>query len=117
MTCRTQLAAMVLSKTAPKVMPQPKLQTIEGKPLVLVVEDNPDNMITVNAILAENYTVLQALDANSGIQMARTHIPNLILMDIGLPGMDGIEAFKIIRRDAALQHIPVIAPYCKCNDI
>jgi CheY-like chemotaxis protein len=41
--------------------------------------------------------------------MARKYLPNLILMDIALPGMDGIEAFKIIRKDARLLHIPVIA--------
>ncbi len=81
----------------------------EGKPLVLVVEDNPDNMLTVKAILSESYTVLEAADGASGIAAAKTHLPDLILMDIGLPGMDGIETFNLIRNDAQLLHIPVIA--------
>lgn len=89
--------------------PKLKLQKINGKPKVLVVEDNPDNMVTVKAILGENYIIYEAEDANQGIKMAKEFIPNLILMDIALPGMDGIEAFKIIRNDKKLEHIPVIA--------
>ena len=86
-----------------------KLHPIPVKPLVLVVEDNPDNMTTAKAILAGNYTVIEASDGIEAVEMARKHKPDLILMDIDLPKMDGIAAFKIIRQDAALQHIPVIA--------
>ncbi len=82
---------------------------ISGKPVILVVEDNADNMITVQAILAGNYQVIEATDGIGAVEMARQHKPDLILMDIGLPKMNGIAAFKIIRQDAALQHIPVIA--------
>ena len=66
-------------------------------------------MITVQAILAGNYQVIEATDGIGAVEMARQHKPDLILMDIGLPKMNGIAAFKIIRQDAALQHIPVIA--------
>lgn len=86
-----------------------ELHPINVKPLVLVVEDNPDNMTTVKAILAGNYTVIEASDGIEAVEMARKHKPDFILMDIDLPKMDGIAAFKIIRQDAALQHIPVIA--------
>jgi PAS domain S-box-containing protein len=86
-----------------------ELPTIEGKPLVLVVEDNPDNLITVKAILADGFYVLEATNGNAGVEMAKKHCPNLILMDIQLPGLDGINAFKQIRSEARLQHIPVIA--------
>lgn len=48
-------------------------------------------------------------DGQNGVEMARRHRPHLILMDIALPGMNGIDAFKAIRSDAHLQHIPVIA--------
>lgn len=88
---------------------KPPLQTINGKPIVLVVEDNADNMITVKAILADNYIVLEAIDAVLGIELAILHSPNLIIMDIALPGMDGIEAFKTIRNSVNTEHIPVIA--------
>ena len=82
---------------------------VREKPVILVVEDNADNMITVQAILAGSYHVIEATDGIGAVEMARKHQPDLILMDIDLPKMNGIAAFKIIRRDAALQHIPVIA--------
>jgi len=80
-----------------------------GKPVILVVEDNADNMTTVQAILAGSFQVIEATDGIGAVEMARKHKPDLILMDIDLPKMNGIAAFKIIRQDAGLQHIPVIA--------
>ncbi len=110
---RIDLLGAVLSMVSPvaslkteKVIP---IQTIEGKPLVVVVEDNPDNLITVKALLSDNFTVIEALNAMEGIAMTKKHKPNLIIMDIGLPGIDGIEALKIIRSDKALENIPIIA--------
>ncbi len=106
------VAAMV---TVGNEQPQPEqaavreVQHIEGKPKVLVVEDNADNMITVKAVLANKFEVLEAVDGFEGIDMARKHVPHLILMDIALPGLDGIEAFKAIRKNGNLQHIPIIA--------
>ena len=82
---------------------------IKGKPVILVVEDNPDNMLTVKAVLGNDYTILEALDGSRGIAMAKQHLPNLILMDIALPGVDGIEAFKVIRNIGQLAHIPIVA--------
>ena len=105
------VAAMVSPKTTE---PEPekarhKMQTIEGKPVVLVVEDNADNMTTAKAILTGSYTVLEAVDGIAGIEMAKKYKPNIILMDIELPGMDGITAFKAIRNLVGLQHVPIIA--------
>ena len=77
--------------------------------MVLVVEDNPDNMLTVKALLGDAFTVLEADDGKVAIDMAKSHEPHLILMDIALPSMDGVEAFRTIRRTPQLQHIPVIA--------
>ncbi len=82
---------------------------IVGKPFVLIVEDNPDNMITVKALLEGDYITAGASDGETGIWLAKQHVPDLILMDIALPAMDGIEAFRTIRNDPQLQHIPVIA--------
>ena len=89
--------------------PKNILPKISGKPNVLVVEDNPDNMTTVKAILGDKFTVYEAIDGKEGINLAKEHVPHLILMDIALPEIDGIEAFKTIRRDGKLEHIPVIA--------
>ncbi len=90
-----------------KTTTKPKL--IEGKPKVLVVEDNPDNMITVKAIMAGNFQVFEAVNGDEAIALARQYMPDIILMDIALPGMDGIDAFYAIRSDVRLQHIPIIA--------
>jgi CheY-like chemotaxis protein len=85
------------------------LPVITGKPKILVVEDNADNMITVKALFANNYEMIEATNGNEGIEKAKKHMPDLILMDIALPEIDGIEAFKITRNDANLNKIPVIA--------
>ena len=86
-----------------------KMSPAESKPVVLVIEDNPDNMLTTRVLLTDEFTVIEAADAMKGIELAGKHKPDLILMDIELPGMDGIEAFKAIRNDIRLQDIPVIA--------
>jgi signal transduction histidine kinase/CheY-like chemotaxis protein/HAMP domain-containing protein len=103
------VATMLSPKTAETDKTPLELQNIEGKPLVLVVEDNPDNMTTAKAVLADKFTVLEATDGKTAIELAKQHLPNLILMDIDLPVMNGIEAFKAIRSNARLLHIPIIA--------
>lgn len=100
------------SSAQPAYLAQPASshrRPVEGKPMVLVVEDNPDNMVTVNAVLSNDYIVLEAIDGKSGVEMARKYLPHLILMDIALPDIDGITAFKMIREDVRMQGIPVIA--------
>ena len=77
---------------------------------VLVIEDNALNMKLVRGLLSlEGYTMLEATDAETGIKMAMQHRPDLILMDIQLPGMDGLEATKIINADDDLKRIPILA--------
>lgn len=78
-------------------------------PKILVVEDNPDNMITVKALLGELYEIIEATDGKQAVEMAEKHTPHLILMDIALPEIDGIEAFRLIRGIESLQYVPVIA--------
>lgn len=77
---------------------------------VLVVEDNPANM-TLAAFLLESvgHVVLRATDAEAGLALARTGQPDLILMDIQLPGMDGLEATALLKGDESTRAIPVIA--------
>jgi CheY-like chemotaxis protein len=86
-----------------------EIKPIIGKPCVLIVEDNPDNMITVKALLGDNYTIIEAIDGFEGVAMAKKYKPDFVLMDIALPGMDGVEAFKEIRKIGELSHMPIIA--------
>jgi two-component system, cell cycle response regulator DivK len=77
---------------------------------VLVVEDNPANMKLATFLLqSAGHTVLSATDAEAGLTLAHGEQPNLILMDIQLPGMDGLEATVLLKQDAATRAIPVIA--------
>ncbi len=78
---------------------------------LLYVEDNPANMNLVKQIIARHPDIrlLTAVDGNSGILIARESQPDVILMDINLPGMSGFEALKILNSDPATAHIPVIA--------
>ena len=84
------------------------LQT-DKKATVLIVEDNFDNRLTIKALLEGQYEILESEDGLTGVEMARKHHPNLILMDIALPGMNGIEALHKLRQDVETQNIPVIA--------
>ncbi|MFA6063544.1 MAG: response regulator [Gallionella sp.] len=78
---------------------------------LLYVEDNPANMKLVEQIIARRpgFRLLTAVNALDGIDMARTFQPDVVLMDINLPGMSGIEALQILRTDKLTAHIPVMA--------
>jgi two-component system cell cycle response regulator DivK len=77
---------------------------------VLIVEDNDINM-SLSTFLVESagYAVIGAADAEAGIRMAREQLPDLILMDIQLPGMDGLEAIGVLKKDPSTRAIPIIA--------
>ncbi len=77
---------------------------------ILVIEDNVANMKLATLFLRNiGHLVLHADDAETGLMLARTDAPDLILMDIQLPGMDGLEATVLLKRDPATAAIPVIA--------
>jgi len=81
-----------------------------GAPVVLVVEDNPRNRKLVRDVLAHaGYTTLEAESGEDGLELARAHAPAAVLMDIGLPGIDGIETLRRLRDDPATAAIPVVA--------
>jgi len=81
-----------------------------GNKTILVIEDNALNMKLVKSLLGiGKYNVLAAEDAESGMQVARENHPDLILMDIQLPGMDGLTATKILKADQNVQAIPIVA--------
>jgi signal transduction histidine kinase/AmiR/NasT family two-component response regulator len=84
---------------------------IDGqKPTLLYVEDNPANLRLVEEIVAVRGDLrhISAPDAQMGIELARAHLPQVILMDINLPGLSGIDAQQILRDDPRTSHIPVI---------
>ena len=83
----------------------------ETSPLVLHVEDNPANLRLVREILEMRGDVrqLSAPDARLGIDLARAHLPQIILLDINLPGMSGLEALAVLQADPVTARIPVVA--------
>jgi two-component system cell cycle response regulator DivK len=78
--------------------------------VILIVEDNDKNMKLVRDVLqVKGYQTLEAGTAEDGIALAQAHSPDLVLMDIQLPGMNGIEALGVLRANPDTAHIPVIA--------
>jgi CheY-like chemotaxis protein/anti-sigma regulatory factor (Ser/Thr protein kinase) len=80
-----------------------------GKPVVLVVEDNPDNLRAARALLEQTCELFEATDGRAGVEQARRHRPDLIQMDLSMPVMDGFAALVELRADEALCDIPVVA--------
>jgi two-component system cell cycle response regulator DivK len=77
---------------------------------ILIVEDNPANMkLAVILLKSANYTVLSVTDAEAALTLARSERLDLILMDVQLPGMDGLQAVALLKHDEATRAIPVIA--------
>ncbi|MEP6992548.1 MAG: response regulator [bacterium] len=77
---------------------------------ILLVEDNEDNRIIYTTVLRHvGYTVVEALDGAQALALARSERPDLILMDISLPEIDGWEVTRILRQEAGTRDIPIIA--------
>lgn len=77
---------------------------------ILVIEDNTLNMkLVVTLLKFSKYQVIEARDAEDGLKSAQIHRPDLILMDIHLPGMDGLQATRVIKENAELKDVPVVA--------
>jgi two-component system cell cycle response regulator DivK len=78
--------------------------------LVLIIEDNEKNMKLARDVLqVKGYETLEAVTGEDGVKLALQRRPDLVLMDIQLPGINGIEAFRQLRADAKTAHIPVVA--------
>jgi CheY-like chemotaxis protein len=95
----------------PLVLAEAAAANLSGFRTLLYVEDNPANLQLVERLIERRNDVrlLSAVDGNSGVQLARTCLPDVILMDINLPGISGIEALRILRDDKTTAHIPVVA--------
>ena len=78
--------------------------------LILIVEDNEKNLKLVRDVLQfKGYQTIEAGTGEEGVRLAKARIPDLVLMDIQLPGMDGISALKLLRQDPATREIRVMA--------
>ncbi|MCD6578809.1 response regulator, partial [bacterium] len=93
---------IVISQT--KILPKK-----EELPTVLVAEDNPDNMLTTKAVLKDKYNLIEAVDGEAALEKAQSDLPNLILMDISLPKIDGLTVVKFLKESETTKDIPVIA--------
>ncbi len=77
---------------------------------ILYIEDNPQNMRLVRKMLqVGGYNMIEATDGNTGVLLADREHPDLILMDINLPDIDGMEATRLLKASSELRHIPVVA--------
>ena len=103
-----EIKVIALERVAPKLA----LRPIDApQKILLYIEDNPANMRLVERLIERRTDIklLKAVDGLQGIALARASLPNVILMDINLPGISGIDALKVLREDAATAHIPVVA--------
>jgi CheY-like chemotaxis protein/anti-sigma regulatory factor (Ser/Thr protein kinase) len=93
------------------VQDQPPVSAVARPRSVLYVEDNPANMKLVEQLIARrpDIQLLTAVNGQLGIEIARASQPTLILMDINLPGISGVEAMRLLRKDPMTAHIPVVA--------
>jgi CheY-like chemotaxis protein len=93
------------------LLPPASAQPSSAVRTLLYVEDNPANLKLVEQLIARrpNMRLLSAADATVGIELARTQRPEVILMDINLPGISGIRALKLLQEDPLTRHIPVVA--------
>ena len=107
LTSEPQSVAAAISAAAARV------PVLAGENLrtLLYVEDNPANLMLVEDLIARrpDLRLLSAPDGNLGVELARAYRPEVILMDINLPGISGVQALKILLADTATAHIPVIA--------
>lgn len=84
---------------------------------IAVIEDNRSNMKLIKGILENaGYKTLTAIDAEEGMAMIREHLPDLVLMDIHLPGTDGLSATRMLKAESKTRHIPIIAVTARAMD-
>jgi len=107
----TSAPQLAVAEAEHAVLAQPRAP--DGLPTrtILYVEDNPANLELVEQLIARrpDLRLLSAADGDLGVEFARAYQPEVVLMDINLPGMSGIAALKILRADPATAHIPIIA--------
>ena len=101
----------VVREAEPAALTQPQVPDEMAPRTLLYVEDNPANLELIEQLVARrnDLRLISATDGDQGIEFARIHQPEVILMDINLPGISGVESMRILGRDALTAHIPIIA--------
>lgn len=94
-----------------------KKETLSFKPMILIAEDNSDNYLLLKCILQANYTLLHAWNGKEAIELYKQQHPQLVLMDIRMPGIDGFEATAEIRKISTTVPIIAITAYAYAQDI
>lgn len=102
--------------TASNTLPEEK-ETLSFKPMILIAEDNSDNYLLLKCILQANYTLLHAWNGKEAIELYKQQHPQLVLMDIRMPGIDGFEATAEIRKISTTVPIIAITAYAYAQDI
>jgi two-component system cell cycle response regulator DivK len=84
--------------------------TVPAGPLVLIVDDNDKNMRLARDVLRfAGFRTIEAASAREGVSLAREHLPDVVLMDIRLPDMNGTDATRLLKAEARTAHIPIVA--------
>ncbi len=106
-----EVPALPIEETQSVVPTRPHVQSGTRMRTLLCIEDNPANLKLIGQLIARrpDMSLLTAVNGSSGVELARTCHPEVILMDINLPDISGFEALKILRDDPATTHIPVVA--------
>ena len=100
--------APFVSDGLPEEMPGSQPVKDDTRPTVLVVEDNDDLRYYISAMLASSYRILPATDGQHGFNLALEHIPDLIVTDLMMPRLDGLDLCRLLRQDTRTNHIPVV---------
>lgn len=88
----------------PRQAPDPA----SGKPLLLVIDDNSDIRRMLGELLADDYDIIFAPDGQQGLRLAAKYVPDLVICDVMMPGMDGLECCRLIKEEVSTSHVPVL---------
>jgi DNA-binding response OmpR family regulator/nitrogen-specific signal transduction histidine kinase len=108
-------ASLKMAPQGFETTPPPYVGDVASKPVLLIVEDNTDVVFYLQSLLQNAYRINVAADGSAGLAQALEHVPDIILSDVMMPGMDGFELCKILKTDIRTSHIPIILLTAKAD--